>query len=558
VLSSGEVLASAAMCATVSAKKGISGDNRGREGAIKMKISVLKYPLPVVFLALLFLVKAVFLAFAITPLWDIPDETGHYSYVRDLVEGRGLPLLGEATIGADITDQVRGIHTSENWIAQHPPAYYLIAAIPLKLASSLSRDQQLLYRIPRIVAALSGALSILVLFQIMRLLDIEESAAVAIAAAIGFIPMFSQLSSGTNQDVTLFLFCALASYYLVRFLRQQCTADGYWCCVWLGIAGVTKMTAWVFMAPVVAILLFEMPPDSGRRILHSFAMILTALFLPLLWMARNIFHFGDPFYTAINILDFSLEQPLEVSLTAFVHEQPVFELFVKHFYGLIGWMGTGIDKASTIQIVGWPAEYFAMIIALVTFVISLYLLVTVIRNIFVPGRLDFRGLFLQSCGDAAGSVIVVRLILIVSAIAAPVLGYYVFSITFKAPLITGNLTMAAVAMLVSSSVLALPMLLLKTDSTIRVLAYGLLLAVFFAAILLIQVYDLYLHDGRIRAAHGRYFYPVLPMLIASMAVALKGVRLPGWVCAAIVAGMAVAELESLLFQVLPFYSGAAM
>ena len=59
--------------------------------------------------AALFLVKALVLAFWVTPLWDVPDETGHYAIVADLSEGRGLPLQGKSAIPSDVvSDWTRG------------------------------------------------------------------------------------------------------------------------------------------------------------------------------------------------------------------------------------------------------------------------------------------------------------------------------------------------------------------------------------------------------------------------------------------------------------------
>ncbi len=53
-----------------------------------------------VLVAALFFVKAVLLALFVTPLWDVPDETGHYAIIADLADGRGLPLPGRSVIPA--------------------------------------------------------------------------------------------------------------------------------------------------------------------------------------------------------------------------------------------------------------------------------------------------------------------------------------------------------------------------------------------------------------------------------------------------------------------------
>ena len=53
-------------------------------------------------LATFFFVKVLVLGFWITPLWDIPDEPGHYSYLQDIAHGKGLPKLGTTVISANI------------------------------------------------------------------------------------------------------------------------------------------------------------------------------------------------------------------------------------------------------------------------------------------------------------------------------------------------------------------------------------------------------------------------------------------------------------------------
>ena len=180
-----------------------------------------RYPPPILILALLFTLKALYLAFFVTPLWDIPDEIGHFSYARDLAEGRGVPVLGRAEIRGDVMAHMShnpDARPAANWIAQHPPVYYLLAAVPLKIGMAFTNDPEVLYRLPRLVAAICGGLLLLVLYRTMRTLGLDNYRATVLAACIGFIPMVSHLASGTNHDMTLFLFSALMVHFLIRFL----------------------------------------------------------------------------------------------------------------------------------------------------------------------------------------------------------------------------------------------------------------------------------------------------------------------------------------------------
>ena len=82
-------------------------------------------------LALLFLIKTAVLALFVTPLWEVPDEPGHYAYVLDLTERRGFPVYGKTPLPAEVIASWK-VSAAErppfNWVAQHPPLYHLLAA----------------------------------------------------------------------------------------------------------------------------------------------------------------------------------------------------------------------------------------------------------------------------------------------------------------------------------------------------------------------------------------------------------------------------------------------
>ena len=46
------------------------------------------------------------------PIFETPDANGHYAYIHELTEGRGLPVQG-APSGARVT----------GYVASHPPLY---------------------------------------------------------------------------------------------------------------------------------------------------------------------------------------------------------------------------------------------------------------------------------------------------------------------------------------------------------------------------------------------------------------------------------------------------
>ncbi|MDB4542867.1 glycosyltransferase family 39 protein [bacterium] len=527
-----------------------------------MKSVFVNCPLSILLLSLLFAVKALYLAFSITPLWDIPDETGHFAYVRDLADGNGIPLLGDSKIGADIESLAaagRQRPPALNWIAQHPPAYYIIAAIPLKVARSFTKDEQTLFRLPRIIAALSGALSLLVVFRILGVFNVEKQSAIAIASAIGFIPMFSHLASGTNHDITLFLFCAIATYYFVHYVKNSKRTDAYLCAAWLAIAGATKMTAWVLICPMVIALVFEFNGELRARFRHAAGIALTAVSLPTVWMLRNMFYFGNPLYTAVNDNEMvpTLIEPLQSSFTFYISQFPILEDFVRHFYGLVGWAGAG-DGIRMIQVGGWPSIIFASAIITATLIIAIQVTRLSISNLSATGpgciptvlantRVENRSLCCRGRWVYLGAILL-----------GIVFAGLVLTISAKHTSLSGGMHILAIALLVFSSAAALPLIFFTTNPEDRCMFYGLVIAAFFIVVVLYQTYGIYLDVGYPRGIQGRYFYPIVPLLISSFTIALSRLQISGNLVAMGVVLLACAELQAFLNQIIPFYDRAGL
>jgi hypothetical protein len=70
----------------------------------------------VIVICSLFIILAVLYG-ATIPIFETPDANGHYAYIHELTEGRGLPVQG-APSGERVT----------GYIASHPPLYYALCA----------------------------------------------------------------------------------------------------------------------------------------------------------------------------------------------------------------------------------------------------------------------------------------------------------------------------------------------------------------------------------------------------------------------------------------------
>ena len=218
--------------------------------------------------ALLFLVKAVILGFWVTPLWDVPDETGHYAIVADLSEGKGLPLPGKSVVPPDVMADWMHDRAPEspmsNWVAQHPPLYHLLAAPLLSAARAVTRDPRWLYRAPRLFSAVSGAAALLLFFLAFLEASGDPLLSFAAAAAVGFLPMYSHMASGTNHDIFLAFSSGLVALCWVRFERSGLFSDGMKTAAALSLAGLVKLSA-VPVAAALWLLCFARLRGRGGR-----------------------------------------------------------------------------------------------------------------------------------------------------------------------------------------------------------------------------------------------------------------------------------------------------
>lgn len=483
--------------------------------------------------AVLFFLKAVFLGFFIVPLWDIPDEEGHVDYVRSLARFDGIPALGIDAIDQDIQNSIHRAPRGEgprNWIAQHPPFYHLLAVPAYWLFDRFSDDAEWLFRAPRIVSAISGALSLVVFHAILLRFSLPVFVRLSIVIALAGVPMFSFMSAGTSHDTTVALLCALATLSWVRFFQNKNQADAWRCAMWLACAAATKMTALVFAFAMMMALVWELKATGTWRqwILRTMALGAVSLSLPGLWMIRQYNSFGNPFATASVYVKTRLSEPLPVSFFEYLNSNPVLEDLFNHFYGLFGWHGTGHGKVLLLRITEVPFASFSILFFC-----------------FVMALLVSLHMHLRNCGGVRQPWLYGCSLVVLAAwflLLWP--GEGMFPLVRRAGFAVG-----LTAMLLP--LYAVPVTRRFPD---RLVGFNLLICFFFLAVLLSQVHKAYIWDGRLRGMHGRYFYPLLGcavVLLAFIAQSFPRLARYSFPCSALL--LAAMEGVAWFDQAIPFF-----
>jgi len=480
--------------------------------------------------AALFFVKALVLAFWVTPLWDVPDETGHYAIVADLSEGRGLPVQGRSVLAPYVvSDWTRGKSAAPigNWVAQHPPLYHLLAAPILSAARAVTDEPRWRFRAPRLLSALAGAAGLLLFFRAFFEASEDPLLSFAAAAGIGCVPMYSHLASGTNHDILLAAASGLVALCWVRFERTGFFADAMKMAAALALAGAIKLS----MVPVAGALwllcLPRLTGRGGRRFAGAIAIGATAVSLPFLWTLRHWWLLGNTRVHPVSARSFALP-----AFLSYLRGEPVVDHTFKNFFGLIGWTGTGGGDLKWFQISG--------------VFLAPYLLLALAAVVGTAVWLWRRGAGLPRLSAGAAAAIVFFFCffwLFVGADGAQPLKRLLYSLLAAVPL------------------LALPLAFGKRPPGDAILTGSQFVFLVFSVAYLVNSFEAYEIYGQMRATNGRYFFAVLPFLVLAFVFPAAGLARRGrWRdigILALLAGLFVNEAVFFLVKVIPFYRGGS-
>lgn len=466
-------------------------------------------------LGVLFFLKFTFFALFVTPLWEIPDESGHYSYAESLSKG-SYPVLGKAHMSDDVTRSWLGSGRKPplNWIAQHPPLYYLLDAPVIAAGRTMGMDFESQVRAARLPSALFGALTIVGLILFVASITDDKRIGVAAGIFVAATPMFLHLSSGVSHDTLVACTASWSAYFLARWTKSGSQSALYACATLVGLCAVTKVTAIAMAIPLfstiaVRIWLDRSVPQAGRRIMRLAKLWIVMFIAPLAWMIYNLAAFG-------NILaDSSMLGPapklVQIGFFQYMTTSPFWQHTLLNYVALIGWSGMGHGILRWIQAGGYIAQVFVGVILFAS------MTATVLTT---PLKADLR---------AYSRWIMFALAMIAVYIVLSHDTMYFTAIT-------------CVTIFLAFAVAAVRLLIQREDLfTIEFVALASVACVLFFS----YVYYHHLwsgYNGHMRATHGRYFYPILPFITYTLARPFAGRNVGLLAIAASLACLLVSDL----------------
>ncbi|HEY4690491.1 MAG TPA: DUF2142 domain-containing protein [Anaerolineae bacterium] len=330
--------------------------------------------LPVVVLLVAFL--ALGLTYSIvTPIFEGPDEPGHYVYIRYLAEGQGLP--------------VQSFDRAQLAVAygHHPPLYYALSAMltfwidtsnapdvfrpnPAFIWSGNGgehnnllhtaaeafpfRGASLAVHLARVVSVLFGAVTVWGTHRLGMIITRSEVLALGAAAVVAFNPQFLFITSVMNNDGAATAFSTLALVMMVALLCEGGTRRrAIWLGVWIALALLSKMSA-LGLIPLAALSMAVVA--ARQRSWHVLGELALFTALPVAvfsgwWFVRNQILYGDPlgyqlFRTTWRHIDAPLDFSQPETLRQFV------SMVHQSFWGRFGWMTIPL-KSTIYDALGW-------------------------------------------------------------------------------------------------------------------------------------------------------------------------------------------------------------
>ena len=304
---------------------------------------------------LLFMLKGIFYAVYIVPptLGVSPDDVGHFSYIQYIAEEKRLPILNQTNM-SDLANKiyedyyVNGIVNSDidilkttfdgndnkNWIAQHPPLYYLLLA-PIYIIIKLFSSNFIFILLGlRIFTLLFGCVTLIYMKKLLEKLNAGNVVKNSIYMLFLFSPPIQFYFSNVTNDSLLICLCVAALYYLIKYCQGNLEKDYYIFVVICAFIILTKYTGGLILLGYILYFIYRSYKDNGIE--KTFLMCakggLLGLLLLSLLLGRNLYLHGELFPISGDVI----ETYYDISFFEFLFKVGFVSDILKNFVMLIG------------------------------------------------------------------------------------------------------------------------------------------------------------------------------------------------------------------------------
>jgi hypothetical protein len=143
------------------------------------------------------------------PIYQPPDEASHVAYARELSHGR-LPTIDTTIDSRDDARLASNLRPRDArhrtiWTANHPPLYYALVAVPLRIGVDTAHPIRGVLAARLLSVGLSALGLVALAYVVMQLVPGRPQLAVAAAGLVALLPSFISASASVYTDSLAFL-----------------------------------------------------------------------------------------------------------------------------------------------------------------------------------------------------------------------------------------------------------------------------------------------------------------------------------------------------------------
>lgn len=210
------------------------------------------------------------------------DARGHAAYILYILNHWNVP----------------NFDVREHWQFYHPPLHHFIAAVWLKIQSSLGIATEASYEGLQYLTLFYSSLSTYLSYRIMQELKLRRAGLIVAFAIVAFHPTFIILAGSVNNDILSVAFMLGAILNTLVWYKNQNLKNILKIALCIGLGMFTKLSVWM-VAPAVAIVLLIALIKYRTKFKSLFCQMLAfggvCIPLGLSWSIRNYLLYKVPF-----------------------------------------------------------------------------------------------------------------------------------------------------------------------------------------------------------------------------------------------------------------------
>ncbi len=187
----------------------------------------------------------------------------------------------------------------------HPPLHYMICALWWKIQSILGILDGYSFESLQMLTLFYSSVCMILTYRIGKQLNLNGISLILCFAIMAVHPTFIIFAGSINNDILSVMLMLFALYYAIKWFQKGKLLDIILCGISIGLAMLTKLSAYMICIPIAVIFLIKFFKDYKvqqenikgfwkRYICHFGLFLLFCAPLALFWSLRNLILFDVP------------------------------------------------------------------------------------------------------------------------------------------------------------------------------------------------------------------------------------------------------------------------